>query len=102
MTMFFVGIEAERKWDHSYFERVIAPTGCLLYRLYDGSGRLLYVGISRSPVYRWRKHRVTKRWWPRVAYIGCEVFPSEFLALQAEVKAIRTEYPAYNRRSVVR
>jgi len=89
---------ASARWDHRYFDDVIGPEGCLLYRLMGFNG-LLYVGISRNPVERWRKHRLTKPWWAEVHLIECEIYASEYLALVAEVKAIRTEAPRFNIRS---
>jgi hypothetical protein len=68
-----------------------------IYRLYDSSGALLYVGISKDPRSRWAGHAATKAWWPEVAHreIGTW-FASVKEARTAEDAAIRSENPRYN------
>lgn len=89
------------EWTPGHFATFLGPTGCLLYRLLNGNGDLLYVGISRSPLYRWEKHRLKKVWWPEVTAIECEAFPSEYAALVAELRVIKTGMPFYNIRGAV-
>lgn len=69
-----------------------------LYRLFDESGTLLYVGITGSPAARMNAHRHDKPWWS-------EVDPSRTTwawhdnrdqAAKAEVETIRGERPRYN------
>lgn len=67
-----------------------------LYRHYDEAGRLLYVGISLSTGQRLRGHKARSSWWPLVAKITIERFPSREAALTAEAEAIRTEKPLHN------
>lgn len=69
-----------------------------LYRLYDASYRLLYVGVTANQRLRWEKHRATRWWWPQVAYKRFEEFASRVDALAAEAHAIRAEKPLYNTR----
>jgi hypothetical protein len=38
-----------------------------LYRLYDETGQLLYVGITTYPPKRFVEHERDKPWWPQVA-----------------------------------
>lgn len=67
-----------------------------LYRLYDASGRLLYVGISNNVHTRIRTHRVEKYWGPDVADARIEWFTTRAAALSAEATAIRRERPRHN------
>lgn len=74
--------------------RVPDPT--LLYRHYDATGRLLYVGITRRGVRRWEEHAEDKPWFELVATSRCEEHPTRAAALYAEAVAIRDENPVYN------
>lgn len=67
-----------------------------LYRLYDASDVLLYVGIAGNPGRRFEQHRGEKPWWGEVARIMLEHFPSREAALAAESKAIKADRPRYN------
>jgi hypothetical protein len=67
-----------------------------LYRCYDQDGDLLYVGISTNLGKRLATHASEKPWWPQVADIHVELFPSKPAAQAAEVQAISTEEPRYN------
>lgn len=67
-----------------------------LYRLFDKKGRLLYVGISSDPGFRWRQHRGDKGWWPKVVDKQVTWFATRMLALQAEALAVHTEAPIHN------
>ena len=69
-----------------------------LYRMYDGAGRLLYVGISRDPDVRWEQHQYwSSSWQGSVARSVVEWHASRTLALSAEEEAIQTERPIYNK-----
>lgn len=72
------------------------PTPTDLYRFYDSSETLLYVGISLSAAHRASQHRAEKPWWPEVARMDVEHLPSRQEALTAELAAIRTEHPIHN------
>lgn len=68
-----------------------------LYRFFDASGRLLYVGISLHAAQRASQHRAEKAWWPKVARMEVErVDGDRSDALAAELAAIQTERPIYN------
>ncbi|MFD5451240.1 GIY-YIG nuclease family protein [Streptomyces sp. NPDC127100] len=67
-----------------------------LYRLYDASKHLLYVGISRDPEVRWEQHARQKYWWPAVASRTVEWCESRREAERAEAQAIARERPRYN------
>lgn len=70
-----------------------------LYRFYDRSKRLLYVGVTGQPRERWPKHRRAAKWWSQAAFVAVELLPNMHTALDAERDAIRTESPAFNKRS---
>lgn len=67
-----------------------------LYRFFNASGELLYVGITSRDVTRWESHAKTKEWWPAVAATTVEHYDSRSLAEAAEAEAIRTERPRHN------
>lgn len=68
-----------------------------LYRLLAANGRLLYVGISNNPDFRWGTHSNKQPWWHEVADRKVEWFPDREAAAAAEVEAIREERPLYNK-----
>lgn len=67
-----------------------------LYRFYDATGQLLYVGITADPGSRWRSHAREKPWWHQVAHITLEAHPTRETVLDAERAAIRRERPLHN------
>lgn len=66
-----------------------------VYRMFDGSARLLYVGRTGRAGERFGDHSV-KRWFPLVANITLEWFPTKAAADVAERRAIKRERPRYN------
>jgi prevent-host-death family protein len=68
-----------------------------LYRLFSAAGRLLYVGISSNPDERLKQHASTAPWWKEVASHAVERHPDRAAAAAAELEAIKTEGPQYNR-----
>lgn len=84
--------------DHRRIVLQIAKPGpelTALYRHYDRSGSLLYVGISLDPVRRLRQH-IGSRWYSLIAKIEIEQFYSRREALEAEALAIVAEHPVFN------
>lgn len=71
-------------------------TPTTLYRLYDGDGDLLYVGIAGNPGRRFEQHRKDKPWWRSVAITRLEHFDTREEAMAAELEAIRAENPRHN------
>jgi hypothetical protein len=68
-----------------------------LYRFYDKSQRLLYVGISLSAAQRASDHKATKPWWPEVATMTVErISDDRDEARKIERAAIEGERPKYN------
>lgn len=71
----------------------------MVYRFRDSDGALLYVGVTMSPRGRWQAHKRSAAWWTDVSTVSVTIYPHERAALDAEVEAIRTESPEFNRRS---
>lgn len=67
-----------------------------LYRFYDATGALLYVGITCDPGRRFKEHR-DKPWWLEVANVRVEHHPHRLSASRAERFAILNERPRYNK-----
>ncbi|WP_371646451.1 GIY-YIG nuclease family protein [Streptomyces mirabilis] len=67
-----------------------------LYRLYDAGGDLLYIGITDCPERRFKQHRNTKPWWPKVSRKTTEWHPTRRRALAEEAAAVVAETPVYN------
>ena len=77
-------------------ERSGANAPCDLYRFYDASGQLLYVGISLHAAQRASEHRKDKAWWSDVARMEVQHLPTRGAALVAERTAIVNERPLHN------
>lgn len=68
-----------------------------LYRHFDESGTLLYVGISLSALYRLSQHRNSGATWvDSIRTVKIEKFDSRESAVRAERNAIAKEAPLYN------
>lgn len=67
-----------------------------VYRIYDGDGMLLYVGIARNFGARWAQHEKAQPWWPRVRHQTVDWYDSRDEALEVEAEAIRVERPEFN------
>jgi hypothetical protein len=69
--------------------------GGILYRCWDSSAELLYIGESKSKIERIASHSYD-HWWKRVSTITIEHFDTKEEARQAEEFAIKNESPIYN------
>lgn len=67
-----------------------------VYRLYDASGTLLYVGIAANGYGRLETHRREKPWWPNVRRVVMSQYDNRWTALYVEACAIRDEQPLHN------
>lgn len=68
-----------------------------VYRCYDLSGRLLYIGhTNRWPGRRWL-HRRDSPWWGQTVKVTFEPYPNRVAAHSAEQAAIRAERPLHNK-----
>jgi hypothetical protein len=73
-----------------------SPGRTALYRLYDGVGCLLYVGITGNLDARWGQHSVKAKWWSEVVERTVEWHKTRALAEAAERAAIASERPRWN------
>src|SRR5258707_1324603 len=79
--------------------RASAPTmseRTAVYRLYEASDALLYVGVSSNFGRRWKQHAAAQPWWPDVQRLTVDWYPDRPSALSAERVAIKAEVPAHN------
>jgi GIY-YIG catalytic domain len=67
-----------------------------LYRHFDSSGQLVYVGIASDPFRRLSQHEKWSRWYDQIDTIKIERHPNRKAAEAAELEAIRTEKPLHN------
>jgi predicted GIY-YIG superfamily endonuclease len=67
-----------------------------VYRLFDASGRLLYVGYTNDPIARLKSHSCMSPWWPAVANVQLTHFRTYREGIVAERSAIETEDPIHN------
>ena len=68
----------------------------VLYRFYDASDVLLYVGITADFGSRVKGHQAEKHWSDLIVNVRLEHFATRSEALDAERVAIRDENPLYN------
>jgi len=71
-------------------------SGGYVYRAFDASGRLLYVGCSVDVDGRLNYHRDNASWWLFHDRIEVESFDTRDDAAEAEARAIATEHPRWN------
>lgn len=70
--------------------------GPRLYRCLNSDKRVIYIGSTAALLRRIRSHKTESPWWPEVAEVTDECFPTVFLARAAERLAIKAEMPLYN------
>ena len=73
-----------------------------LYRHFDASGRLLYVGVAVCVKARTKTHKLCSPWFGEVVHTQVCTFPTRAEALDAERVAIQFEHPACNKRGRVK
>jgi predicted GIY-YIG superfamily endonuclease len=71
-------------------------TKTYLYRLYNSSDELLYVGITRDLFSRLSTHRTVQSWWSEVDYYSVKEYRSRDEAVAQESYLIATVQPEYN------
>lgn len=72
-----------------------------LYRFFDSTQQLLYVGITQDLTKRRNEHKRTKVWWHEVASESFTKHVTREEAEAAEKSAIRDEQPRYNRAGAI-
>lgn len=68
----------------------------ILYRLWDASDQLLYVGITKTLRVRMRSHGRHQIWWHHVARKTFEYYIDRKSLVHAETRAIKRERPKWN------
>lgn len=68
-----------------------------VYRYYDGSGTLLYVGVTKRGITRNLEHASHKEWWPFVSRQEVDHFPTYREALDCERDLIVACRPPFNK-----
>ncbi len=74
----------------------------VVYRHFNSNGELIYVGQTHDPSERLSKHRTNSLWWDLVASTTYTRYETLAEATQAEITAIRTERPLWNRNHAMR
>jgi predicted GIY-YIG superfamily endonuclease len=69
---------------------------CALYRHFDASDNLLYVGISLHPINRLDQHRKISPWAGDIVRVEIQHLETREIALEAEWDAIQNEKPKHN------
>jgi predicted GIY-YIG superfamily endonuclease len=72
-------------------------TKTAVYRFYDASGRLLYVGITANTTARWGRHKAKAAWWADRQRVEVTWHDDRVAAATEEYRAIRSENPIWNR-----
>lgn len=71
--------------------------GPCVYRCFTADGSLVYIGSTSTRLKRLKIHETQSGWWPEVADVKTDRFPTIFEARAAERLAIIAEAPAYNK-----
>lgn len=69
---------------------------CILYRIYDEAGSIIYIGATTSMSNRLSTHARTQPWWDIAASITLEHFSTPEELFEMESEAIETEKPRFN------
>lgn len=67
-----------------------------LYRAYDASGRLLYVGIAVNWPRRWGQHAERSPWYQQVTRLELTEYANRPDAMAAEKRVVAAEHPVHN------
>lgn len=68
----------------------------VVYRVFDATGRLIYIGSTRDIVSRFAQHERLSWWHSLIADVTTSPYPSEEAVRVAEELAIQEEQPAFN------
>jgi AraC-like DNA-binding protein len=94
--MLYRVLEWEHEREAARVRFTIRPKAHHLYRHFDESGKLLYVGISLHAVSRLAAHKRTSPWVWSVARMEVQTYPTRLEAEIAEREAIKAERPLFN------
>lgn len=73
-----------------------SPGPHYVYRVYDSTGALIYVGCTKNLFARLQIHQGNAWWAPQAAKVVARVFPTQSDALAVEKRAIKSEHPKWN------
>lgn len=73
----------------------------VLYRFFNKNNELLYIGITSNALNRISGHASDKPWFSEVTHATFEHFFSRAAVDAAETRAIRAEFPKYNKAKVL-
>lgn len=91
---YLIGCAVDGVPDYDNAGSPIGGTG--VYRFFDVSGDLLYVGITNSISVRWNDHAAAKAWYADIHSMTVVWYKDEATASAVERHAIGTEMPRYN------
>lgn len=77
-------------------EELVQAGPTWLYKAYNQSGNLLYVGITSQPTRRMTIHKCKSIWWEDKEKVTWQIFSSRKSAMQAETFIISSECPVFN------
>ena len=69
----------------------------MVYAMLDASWRVVYIGVTESPLNRFQAHRADKVWWPEIEAIYYIAGLPARAARALEAQMIREERPRHNR-----
>lgn len=67
-----------------------------VYRVFDATDTLLYIGCTMAPWQRFTAHRAQSAWYPRAARVTWQFAGQQADARWVERKAIMSERPLHN------
>jgi predicted GIY-YIG superfamily endonuclease len=68
----------------------------VVYRAFDVSNTLLYVGVTCDITHRIYNHRTKSAWFGSADYVEFDVYPTKRKALDVEQDTIKTMSPLFN------
>lgn len=71
--------------------------GPCVYRCFNSGKGLIYIGSAKARLKRLMSHASESPWWPEVADVTAEHYPTLFEARVAERLAIEAERPLHNK-----
>lgn len=71
-------------------------TETAVYKAYDADGALLYVGVAKDFLFRWKSHRREAEWWKLAQRFEVALYATRDEALAEEARCITEDGPAYN------
>ncbi|MFD9443385.1 GIY-YIG nuclease family protein [Streptomyces sp. NPDC060001] len=67
-----------------------------VYRIYDRTESLLYIGMGNNPMNRWSAHAAQHAWWVEASSFRVQWYATRVEARAVEKEAILSEDPKHN------